>query len=266
MRIALVSLDQRWQDRRANYTLCQALIQEAAIKGCEVAILPEMTLTGYSLEVDVVAESIDNSESLRWFGELSKASGVHLVFGACLLNQATQKPRNVLCYAAPSTCALQIYAKAHPFSFAGEGSVIEAGDSLGFVDLPGIRVGASICYDLRFPEMYAAMATQCEGAICIANWPSRRVAHWRALLVARAIENQMFLFGVNRVGVDGAGLKYEKSSMVVTPSGEVMAPIHQSLELDIYEIDPGETTRYRDAFPTLRDKRRSFYLKLMRCV
>lgn len=261
MRLALVSQYQHWQDRRANFAHCRELIEEAVIKSCEVAIFSEMTLTGYSLDIGIVAESVDTSESLKWFGQLSKVSGVHLVFGACLLNE-TMRPRNVLCHADPLVGAVQIYAKIHPFSFAGEDKVFEAGDALGFVELPGIRLGASICYDLRFPELYAAMAPRCEGAICIANWPARRVVHWRALLIARAIENQMFLIGVNRVGVDGNGLEYEKSSMVVTPSGEVMAPIHESLELNIYEIDPSETLRYRDEFPTLRDKRHSVYEKL----
>ena len=262
MRIALISLNQHWQNRSANFERCEDLIGKAAGKGCELAIFPEMTLTGYSLDVSIVAESVDTSESLSWFGQLSRKFGVHLIFGACLLNRATRQPQNVLCHADPSRDATPIYAKIHPFSFAGEDRILGAGDALGFVELPGIRLGATICYDLRFPELYAAMASRCEGAICIANWPARRKAHWHTLLVARAIENQMFLFGVNRIGTDGNGLEYEKSSMVVTPSGEVMKPIFESLELDLYEINPDETLRYRNEFPTLRDKRHLVYEKL----
>ena len=262
MRIALISLDQRWQNRDANFERCEELIEKAAGKGCKLAIFPEMTLTGYSLDVSIVAEPIETSESLRWFGQLSGKHGLHLIFGACLVNQTTRQPQNVLCHSDPMGDATPIYAKVHPFSFAGEDRVFEAGDALGFVKLPEICFGSSICYDLRFPELYAAMALRCEGAICIANWPTKRAAHWRALLVARAIENQMFMLGVNRVGVDGNGLEYEKSSMVVTPSGEVMKPIFESLELDLYEINPDETLRYRNEFPTLRDKRHLVYEKL----
>lgn len=259
MRLALVSLDQCWHDRGANFERCRVLVQEAAANGCKVIIFPEMTLTGYSLNVSVVAESVRTSESLKWFGELSKSSGAHLIFGSCLLNETTRQPRNVLCHADPLAGVVLTYAKIHPFSYAGEDKFFEAGDTLGFVSLPGIRLGSSICYDLRFSELYAAIASRCEGAICIANWPVKRVAHWRALLVARAIENQMFMVGVNRVGCDGNGLQYEKSSMVVAPDGVVTNPIYSNHELDIYEIDPQETQAYRKKFPTLRDKRNELY-------
>lgn len=262
MRIALISLEQRWQDRAANFERCRELIHVAADNGCEFVILPEMTLTGYSLNAGFVAESFDSSESISSFAKLAKDSGLSLVFGACLLNQTSGMPHNALCVAKPVSGVELVYTKIHPFSFVGEDRVFTAGDALGFVELPGLCLGASICYDLRFPELYAAMAPRCAGAICIANWPARRVAHWRALLVARAIENQMFMLGVNRVGTDGNGLEYEKSSMIVTPSGEVVTPFFALIELDLYEIDPEDTSRYRAEFPTLRDKRYLIYPNL----
>jgi predicted amidohydrolase len=150
----------------------------------------------------------------------------------------------------------------HPFSFAGEDKVLEAGETLGYVDMPGMRLGSSICYDLRFPELYAAMAPYCHAAICIANWPASRVAHWRALLVARAIENQMYMIGVNRIGQDGNGLQYEKSSLIVGPDGMIIDPVYSSLEMDVYAIDAAETMHYRESFPTIRDKRYALYQEL----
>jgi len=96
----------------------------------------------------------------------------------------------------------------------------------------------------------------------IANWPVRRIAHWRALLVARAIENQLFVFGVNRIGTDGNGLQYEESSMAIAPDGTVLKPVFTDTEIAIYAIDLTEAERYREAFPTVRDKRYELYQKL----
>ena len=98
------------------------------------------------------------------------------------------------------------------------------------------------------------MALQCVGAICIANWPSQRIEHWHVLLKARAIENQMFLIGVNRVGVDGLGVEYIKSSRVISPTGESVGEVFKSLELDIFDIDFNTTQEARDEFPILKDR------------
>ena len=261
MKIALISLDQFNKDRIANYKRCQQLVRISKTCGCEVAIFPEMTLTGYSLDVTSVSEPAGQSESLEWFDALSKEEGMHLIFGACLLNETSRQSQNVFCSADPVRGVKQIYAKVHPFSFVGEEKVFTAGEGMGFVNLPEIRIGASICYDLRFPELYSAMANQCQGAICIANWPAKRVNHWRILLRARAIENQMFMIGVNRIGCDGSGHYYEKSSIAVTPEGLIIDPLFSAPELDIIEIDASHVQRYRNNFPTLKDKRFDLYQK-----
>ena len=141
--------------------------------------------------------------------------------------------------------------------------MLEAGDALGYVELPGMQFGAPVCYGLRFPELYALMAPHGHGAVCIANWSAGRVLHWRSLLVAKVIESQMFMFGVNRVGVNGNDLHYEYSSMAVAPNGEVIMPTYSSPELDIVEVDPSDALRYRDDFPTVRDKRCLLYRELL---
>jgi len=171
-----------------------------------------------------------------------------------------------LCLARADGTSQAIYAKIHPFSFAGEDEVLEAGGRLGTVSVGALRLGASICYDLRFPELYAAMAPACNAAIAIANWPARRIAHWRSLLVARAIENQFFMLGVNRTGIDGNQLAYEKSTMAVCPDGTLLEPLVAGEEMDIYDIDTEAAARYRAEFPTMRDKRYSLYCELMRTI
>jgi predicted amidohydrolase len=220
-----------------------------------------MTLTGYTMAVGEVAEPENDSPTLRQFGQLAAEIDLTIAFGACLAPAVPGKSGNKLCVALPDGSARALYAKVHPFTFAGEHAVIEGGNQLAYLDAAGLRMGLSICYDLRFPELYAAMAPNCAAMLAIANWPARRVAHWRALLVARAIENQFYAIGVNRTGTDGTGLKYEKSSMVVTPDGSVLAPETASAELDIYSLDAGVVAQCRGSFPTLMDKRNDIYRK-----
>jgi len=186
-----------------------------------------------------------------------------VIFGACLVDGASGQPRNNLCLARCDGEAISVCAKMHPFSFAGEEKVLEMGSVPGLIDVAGLNLGCSVCYDLRFPELFSALASRCDTIINIANWPASRCDHWRTLLMARAIENQCFVFGVNRVGMDGNSLYYEKSSMAVAPDGSVLNPVLSESEMDIYEIDPKETASYRREFPTIRDKRYPLYRKLL---
>lgn len=262
MRVALVSLNQRWHDKDANFARSAELVREARTHGAELAIFPEMTLTGYSTEVAAIAEPEEDSPTLERFGALADETGVAIIFGACLVEGASGRARNQLCLAVPGAGARAAYAKVHPFSYAGEDAVLQAGDRLAVLDIGPLQLGASICYDLRFPELYAVLAPASNAAVSIANWPRGRAAHWRALLVARAIENQFHMFGVNRIGTDGNGLAYEKGSLAVAPNGEVLAPVVAGEELDVYDVDPTAAAAYRAAFPTLRDKRYDLYREL----
>lgn len=265
MRVALISLDQAWQDKAHNSARCKEHIANAARKGCQLIIFPEMTLTGYSLKVSEIAEDVGHSETIKFFSMLSSQYQIDIVFGLCLRRNKNGQNIvfNVLGHASQNGQVSTCYAKFHPFTFSGEDEVIAPGEDLGFIKISGLTLGASICYDLRFPLLFAIMAPQISGAICIANWPAKRVAHWRALLVARAIENQMYMIGVNRIGTDGNALIYEKSSIVVLPDGQVMSPLLNSYELDIYDLDFDAALKYRTEFPTLRDANFSRYAQLI---
>lgn len=259
MRIALVSLDQVWLDRTANLARCGEFVRAAAENGSSVVIFPEMTLTGYSLDMDIVAEQAADSASLHGMAAIAREAGVSVIFGASLIATGAAEPMNSVCLARPDGTVESLYAKIHPFSFVGEDKALRAGAQLGAATLGAMILGCSVCYDLRFPEPYSLMARSCNAIVNIANWPNRRIGHWRALLVARAIENQYFVFGVNRIGVDGNDLVYTKSSMVVAPDGEVLAPVMAGAELDIYDIDLDQVAKYRTAFPTVADKRYALY-------
>lgn len=259
MKVALISLNQIWLDKDANFARIESFVREAHTHGCDLVVLPEMTLTGFSMEVDINAEPESDSPTLKRFGALAGDFSISIIFGACLRSADSVHASNMLCVATPDGQSHAVYTKVHPFSFAGEDAVFQGGEALRIVRLGALRCAATICYDLRFPEPYTVMAPSCNSAIVIANWPSRRIAHWRTLLVARAIENQLFVIGVNRIGVDGVGLSYEKSSMLVRPDGALLEPILPGDELEIFEFDPTEVEQYRAGFPTVRDRRPQLY-------
>ena len=147
------------------------------------------------------------------------------------------------------------YAKLHPFSYAGETEHYEPGGEIVTFDWEGLTAAPFICYDVRFPEIYRrAVRRGARLFLTIANCPSARVHHWTTLLIARAIENQAYVAGVNRSGSD-PNAAYPGASIVVDPKGEIIARAGAGEEVLVAEIDPVVVDEYRAAFPVLRDLR-----------
>lgn len=261
MKIALVSLHQEWENKENNIRRCRGLAEGAAAFGAEIVIFPEMTLTGYTFNLDVAAEDSDNSPTLQHFSTLAKDNRIAIVIGAVLNDGVTVK--NTLVAFDRQGKEEVRYAKMHPFSFAGEDRIFGAGDLLAKMKVGDFVFGFSICYDLRFPELYSALSKDCNVLVNIANWPSRRIHHWTTLLQARAIENQSFVIGVNRVGNDGNGLSYDESSMLFDANGSRVARIHHEGELAIVEIDYKYLEEFRRDFPTRKDRRPDLYKGLI---
>jgi predicted amidohydrolase len=144
----------------------------------------------------------------------------------------------------------------HPFSFAGETKHFESGEGITLFEWQGFKVAPLVCYDLRFPELFRhAVSRGAELFVVIANWPQVREEHWLALLRARAIENQAFVFGVNRSGADPhAG--YGGRSLALNPRGETIAEGSRQAEALVCNISKEELLAYRQAFPALADMRR----------
>jgi predicted amidohydrolase len=151
------------------------------------------------------------------------------------------------------------YAKIHPFTYAGEHERYAAGDRHVTVDVEGVRVSLFVCYDLRFAEEFWALARTTDCYLVVANWPESRREHWRVLLRARAIENQAYVVGVNRVGTGGK-LEYVGDSRIIGPMGKVLAdapPVAGKASEAILaaDIDPARVTETRESFPFLADRR-----------
>lgn len=262
MKVALVSLNQSWENKAENKqkvgeTL--ALIAEHCTN-TDLVVYPEMTLTGFTMESQKVKEDELSSETITFFKEQAKKYKVSIAFGV-VLSKGEKATNNLVVVSEQGVLAT--YAKIHPFSYAGEDNYYQAGDELKKLTIGGATIGLTICYDLRFPELYQAYSKDCSVILNIANWPERRVSHWRALNKARAIENQVFMIAVNRIGTDGKGLQYVFSSNIVSPYGEELKGTSLSEEVVVYDLNLEEVAQYRAEFPVKNDRKITLYKEIL---
>lgn len=260
MKIALVSLKQIWEDKKANLDLCEKYIQEASEQNVDLIIFPEMTLTGFSNNISFTAEDFDESETIKSFLVLAKTFKIGIIFGVVVLDK--DKALNKSIFVNKDGKIIGDYSKIHPFSFAGEDKFFNAGNNLETVIFGDFKIGLTICYDLRFPELYSGLATKCDLIVNIANWPLKRAEHWNTLLKARAIENQIFIASVNRTGIDGNGLEYIESSNIFNANGDKLDFV-QYEDIKIYEIDTNWTREFKSKFNTTNDRKIEFYREIL---
>jgi len=257
MRIALISFNSAWENKEESKLKASELFQLAAPEQVNWVIFPEMTLTGFSTDTQKCAEEADNSPSINFFAECALKYGVYVSFGLAL--KKGDKATNNLVTLSPNGELIANYAKIHPFSHAKENEYYVSGEELVSANICDVPVGMSVCYDLRFPEMFQPLSAQNKIIINIANWPSSRITHWNTFLQARAIENQVFFIGVNRTGVDGNSIKYPKSSAVFGPKGIKAEGREVSPEVDIFELNIASVDEYREVFPVKRDRKPELY-------
>jgi predicted amidohydrolase len=252
MKIALIQHDIHWEDAAATRERVRPLLERAVADGAELVVLPEMFAVGFSMDADRIVEPEDGPTRV-WLGEAATALGVHLLAGVPTARAG--QPENHALLVAPGGAVTGRYAKIHPFTFADEHRHYRAGDAPATVPLGEFTLGLTVCYDLRFPELYRRLAA--DGAdvlVVIANWPRARVHHWSALLRARAIENTAYVIGVNRTG-SGGGLDYPGASALIDPAGEVLAEGDDRERILSGEIDPARIRGVRERFPFLADRR-----------
>jgi omega-amidase len=254
MKICLVSLDQKWEDKDFNIKRCEDFIKLAINQNSKLIIFPEMTLTGFSVRNISLAEDFNTSDTIKKFQTLAKKYTIFIMFGVTLSAPAS-KAQNALITVNNQGKILSKYIKMHPFSVAKEDEIYLAGNDLTITEIEDFKIGNSICYDLRFPELYRLYAQTINTHVNIANWPVDRIDHWNTLLKARAIENLCYMVGVNRTGIDGLGYKYVSSSIIFDPAGKECRPIFEKDELTIYEIDINEVAISRSKFPFLNDRK-----------
>lgn len=256
LRVAAIQHDIVWHDRDANFERLAIPIAGAAASGAGLVVLTETFSTGFSFDTPGIGEP-EGGPSSQFLASMASKHGTW-VAGSCpeIAPDAPaddQRPSNVFVLAGPDGTTHR-YRKIHPFSHADEERYVRAGTHFVTVDVEGVRISLFVCYDLRFADEFWALATTTDAYLVVANWPAKRRLHWSALLRARAIENQAYVVGVNRVGTGGA-LQYSGDSAIIDPLGELLATGAGVETTLLADIDTEHVASTRNHFRFLQDRR-----------
>jgi len=251
MKLAAIQHDIAWEQRDVNLTRYSDLLDAAADGGADMAIFTEMFAVGFSMNTAVTAETIDGP-TVTWMRSQAARRNV-TVCGSVPLYADDARPYNTFVIAR-NDGVLETYNKMHPFSYSGEDQHFAAGDTGFITRLNDVRVGISVCYDLRFAPLYWQRGPDVDVEIVVASWPNARREHWITLARARAIENQTYVVAVNRVG-NGGGLSYSGDSQIIDPAGQILAQANDTETILAAVIDAAVVTKIRAAFPVANDRR-----------
>ena len=258
LKLTLIQAELHWENKEANLNMFEQKIN-AIETSTHVVILPEMFSTGFSMEAEQFAETM-NGTTVNWMKNIAAAKKIILTGSAIIKEDG--KYFNRLIWMLPDG-QYGFYDKRHLFAFAEEDKHYTAGTQRLIASVNGWKINLMVCYDLRFP-VWARQSffPQGEGPgevfeydvlIFVANWPQRRNTAWKTLLRARAIENQCYVIGVNRVGDDGENIYHSGDSMVIDPLGEIL--YHKENEEDVFtiELDKKHLKEVREKFQFWRD-------------
>lgn len=248
MKISLIQPDILWEDKTANLNSLEEVL--LPLQGqTDLVILPEMFSTGFSMNTEKLAEPPEGT-TFQW---MKKESGKGN-FGICgsYIVRSGGHYYNRFVFVAPGSDDFY-YDKRHLFSMGDENLYFSAGKARLVFNFMGFRISPYICYDLRFP-VWSRNRNEYDLAIYTANWPEVRISVWNTLLKARAIENQCYVAGANRIGTDGTGLIYSGHSAIIDPHGEVIITAEPYKECSVSaDLSPDELIRFRNKFPVLND-------------
>jgi predicted amidohydrolase len=257
MKISLIQTDIAWNDPKQNILRCATLAQAALAEGGELLIFPEMFTSGFSMPTGDLART-SAELGLQFLSQLARDNQVYTV--ASLPEVASDGSLfNTLWVCAPNGNRTS-YRKVHLFSYGDETKLYSPGSDLVSVVINGFSCSLFICYDLRFGAPFYQRAAETDLFIVVANWPASRREHWLTLLRARAIENQAFVVGVNRVG-EGGGLLYSGDSALYAPDGTESVRLGATPGVATATIDQATVSEWRKSFPALRDRRPDLYGK-----
>lgn len=248
MRVAIIQYDIFWEEKQSNVNLLERLVAPLYHK-TDLIVLPEMFNTGFSMNPDRLGESPD-SETFRWMKNQSDA-GNFAICGSYIVEEHGLA-FNRFVFVAPETEMIS-YDKRHLFNMGNENKYFTKGRKRVIFSYKGFRILPIICYDLRFP-VWSRNRNDYDLLVCVANWPESRREVWNTLLKARAIENQCFVAGANRIGIDGTGLKYCGDSVILNPRGEIMGKNEYDAECVITtDLSISELSEFRVKFPVWKD-------------
>lgn len=257
MKIGCIQLNVRFGKVDENFERAEKFIREAASKGAETVILPEMWNTGYALEKLSEIADHDGTRTKTFLQSLSTELGIHIV-GGSVATERDGKFYNTMYVYNNNGELVSEYNKAHLFRLMNEEKYLESGSEMNLFPLSELEAGGVICYDIRFPEWLRAHALAGAKVLFVsAQWPTPRIDHWKTLLQARAIENQCFVVAVNRISHKVEN--YNGQSMIIEPWGEVLWTGAEDEELAIIDVDFSKVDEVRSRIPVYDDRRPSLY-------
>jgi predicted amidohydrolase len=251
VKVAAVQHDIVWEDAAATRKHVAPMIAQAATSGARLIVLTEMYATGFSMHPERIAED-EGGPNEQFLLDQAREHDAWLVASIAQWG-ADGRARNNAVVAGPDGTVYR-YAKIHPFSYAREHEQYAAGSEYLTVDIEDLRVSVFVCYDLRFADEFWALAERTDVYVVPANWPEPRSEHWRALLRARAIENQAYVVGVNRVGAVKQ-INHIGDSAIIDPLGRTLTEASRGEAVLSAEVSAAEVAAVRAKFPFLADRR-----------
>ena len=251
MRIGLYQSNIIWENKEKNIEKLKKLLSVNKDE-VDIVLLPEMSFTGFSMNTIITGE--ENDETKDIISKLCIENSIAIGFGWVKNKNDSENHYTVIDKTGKTVLD---YIKIHPFSFSGEKDFFVGGDRVSLCECFDFLVSTAICYDLRFPELFRIASKTAHIIIVPASWPKSRNDHWEVLLRARAIENQIYIIGINCVGKIG-GIEYCGNSCIISPDGTVLVSSYGSESLIKYEI-VDDVWDYRDRFPTYRDRKDTLY-------
>lgn len=258
IKVALAQMNIVWEDFQANYEKIEKFTLEASNKNCDIVLFPEMSFSGFTMNIDSLP--IDEENVLNCIKKIAIRYKINVAIGYAINNKGASNKYVVVDYKGN---VLINYTKIHPFTYGEETKYYKSGEQICYCNIKEFVLSTFICYDLRFPEIFQIASLKANIIIVAANWPEERSNHWLSLLKARAIENQCYIIGVNRVGNDKT-LNYIGQSIVINPNGEIISSIEKDEKLITASLDIAEIKNVKSKFDIKRDRREKLYRR-MKC-
>jgi omega-amidase len=256
--ISLGQMDVQLGQPEKNLAVVKLMAAEAARRGSDVLVLPELWSTGYDLENPAAYATTSDQGIFDAVAQLAREHRLHIL-GSCLSLLAEGQYGNTAVLFGPDGRSLGEYSKIHLFRLMQEEQYLTAGNRLALLETAWGPSGLAICYDLRFPEMFRTYALAGARVVFLpSEWPHPRLAHWRTLLRARAIENQLYLVACNRVGAS-KGVDFFGHSCIVDPWGQAVIEAGESELLLTAAVDLDRVDAVRQTIPVFNDRRPELY-------
>lgn len=260
MIIGIAQIDIIWENINKNMKKVEEFIERASKNKVDLILFPEMALTGFTMNINKLVLSED--EIIKWIGKNAKDNNINIGIGVAVKSDKMGSNKYII-MSREGKC-LTKYTKIHPFSYSGEDDKYHKGDKILTCEIDGFKIAPFICYDLRFPEIFQIASKEAQIITIAANWPKEREKHWITLLKARAIENQCYIIGINRMGI-GNDLHYNGKSIFVSPDGNILNEISEKETLIIKELKIDMIRAIKEQFDIKKDRREDLYEAISNC-